>query len=282
MLCKKLTIFEGCDGSGKSTAAKEYAIRTGACYVHMGPVENVADSYYRINVDAMLPALLGYQDVVLDRSWLSEVPYGVVCRAGRNRLDLGITAGDHDAFVLERMALRCGAVVVYCDPGLEAIEKVWHRREEMLKKIEDLRAVHHEYGNMVTSLPVTNYNWQSDSKLAMLDDYRAPLHAVYSKTAGNLSAGNIVVVDCTRQIQYDDSPSIQFGTADRTSPRQKDVAAALLRKGVQLGDTLWLSQDSDLEYFCVPAAWRPALKVFSSGPASTQALYSAGITAEIL
>lgn len=283
MLCKKLTIFEGCDGSGKSTAAKEYATRTGARYVHMDSAKNVHSNYFRINVDAILPALLGYQDVVLDRSWPSEPPYGNVYRGGLNRLDLGTTVGDHDAFILERIAMRCGAVIVYCDPGLGAIEKVWHTgREEMLDNIDQLRAVYHEYGNMATSLPVVTYNWQTDQRLTLLDDFRAPLHTIYSKATGNLNARNIVVVDSTRQIQYDDSPSIRYSTADRTSQRQKDTAAALLRLAVPLGDTLWLHQDSDIEYFCTSTEERPGLKVFASGPMSNQALYRAGITAETL
>lgn len=283
MLCKKLTIFEGCDGSGKSTAAKEYAARTGARYIHMDSAKNVVDNYYRINVDAMIPALLGYQDVVLDRSWLSETPYGNVYRNGLYRLDFGNTVGDHDAFILERIAMRCGALVVYCDPGLEAIEKVWHTgREEMLDNIDQLRAVYHEYSNMVTSLSVVNYNWQKDPKLVLLDDYRPPLHPIYSKATGNLDAKHIVVVDASRQIQHDDSPSIRYSMADRTSQRQKDVAATLLRRSVALGDTLWLNQDAELEYFCTPSEERPDLKIFSSGPLSNQALYRAGITAEIL
>ena len=64
--CRRLTIFEGPDGSGKSTAAQAYAEATKAKYVHFPALPQVDKSLGRIYVEAMLPALLGYQDVVFD------------------------------------------------------------------------------------------------------------------------------------------------------------------------------------------------------------------------
>ena len=78
----KLTIFEGPDGGGKTTAAEKYAKETGAQYVHFGPLPHVKDSLARVYVEAMMPAILGLQDVVFDRSWLSEIPYGTAFRGG--------------------------------------------------------------------------------------------------------------------------------------------------------------------------------------------------------
>ena len=73
--CKNLTIFEGCDGSGKTVAAKEFAEKTGALYYHFDALDG-CENVSQVFIDAMLPALLGVQDVVFDRSWLSEKIYG--------------------------------------------------------------------------------------------------------------------------------------------------------------------------------------------------------------
>ena len=86
---KKLTIFEGCDGSGKTTAAREFAEQTGAKYVHFHNLPRIKKGLGRMYVEAMLPALLGYQEVVFDRSWLSETPYGEAFREGRDAGTVG-------------------------------------------------------------------------------------------------------------------------------------------------------------------------------------------------
>jgi len=100
--CKRLTIFEGCDGSGKSTAAAKFAEEHGAKLVHFPALPRVTNNLARMYVEAMLPALLGYQDVVFDRCWLSEEPYGTAFREGQDRL------GVVSVRMLERLAFRCG------------------------------------------------------------------------------------------------------------------------------------------------------------------------------
>jgi polyphosphate kinase 2 (PPK2 family) len=114
---KVLTIFEGPDGSGKTTAAREYAEQTGARYVHFPALPRVKHGLGRMYVEAMLPALLGYHDVVFDRCWLSETPYGEAFREGQDRLTQA------DRRMLERLALRCGAVVVKCLPEWDPAER---------------------------------------------------------------------------------------------------------------------------------------------------------------
>lgn len=134
----KLTIFEGPDGSGKSTLAKRFAKATGARYVHFGPLPKISGSLGRVHVEAMMPALLGYQDVVFDRSWLSEVPYGQAFREGTDRL------GDPSREMLDRLALRCGGAVVMCDPGWETVRSNFLARKhmEMLDDDNQLKIVY--------------------------------------------------------------------------------------------------------------------------------------------
>lgn len=143
----ELTIFEGPDGGGKSTAAKAYAEATNARYVHFPSLPRVTwRGLPRMYLEAMLPALHGYHNVVFDRSWLSEHPYGSVFRPNQTlRVD---TAAQR---ILERVVMRCKARVVYCLPGLHACMETFRSRrgEEMLEREEQLEAVYRAYDAQV-------------------------------------------------------------------------------------------------------------------------------------
>src|ERR1700743_601382 len=104
-LSAPLIIFEGPDGSGKTSAAKALAKKMNARYVHHGPYSRMGSGLPRIYLESMLPAIYGHQPVVLDRSWLSEIPYGIAFRDGMDRV--GIRRR-----ILERVALRCQTIVV--------------------------------------------------------------------------------------------------------------------------------------------------------------------------
>lgn len=138
-----LTIFEGPDGGGKSTAAQAYAEATGARYVHFPSLPRVtARGLGRMYLEAMLPALHGYQSVVFDRCWLSEQPYGSVFRPHQPlRVDKATQR------MLERVAMRCSTRLIYCLPGLEVCLDTFRSRkgEEMLDREEQLEAVYRHY-----------------------------------------------------------------------------------------------------------------------------------------
>lgn len=164
-----LTIFEGPDGSGKTTLAKAYAELTGARYVHFGPLPRVMNGLMRTYVEAMLPAVLGYQPVVLDRSWLSEYPYGIAFREGRDRV------GQVYMRMLERLAFRCGGVVVLCLPPQNIVIENYKRRkrEEYLTSVKQLQCVYNIYDSLIedtlgeepvnphyqNSLPLVQYSY---------------------------------------------------------------------------------------------------------------------------
>jgi thymidylate kinase len=138
-----LTIFEGPDGGGKSTAAKAYAEATNARYVHFPSLPRITGrGLARMYLEAMLPALHGYQNVVFDRCWLSEEPYGSVFRPHQPfRVDKA------QQRMLERIAMRCNTRLVYCLPGLEVCLDTFRSRkgEEMLDREEQLQAVYRRY-----------------------------------------------------------------------------------------------------------------------------------------
>lgn len=189
---KRLSIFEGPDGSGKSTAAKRYAETTGAKYVHFPALSGITSGLARMYVEAMLPAVLGYQDVVLDRCWLSEGPYGAVFREGQDRL------GGATVRMLERLALRCKTALIMCNPGLEAVMASFKRRKgaEMLANTSQLCEVYQLYTQVVSALPRTDFDFNKDSIIDVLQDRLFPTstpHPLAWQTAGSYYAKTIVV-----------------------------------------------------------------------------------------
>ena len=192
---RKLTIFEGPDGGGKSTAAQAYAKATGARYVHFASLPRVSCSLGRMYVEAMLPALLGYQDVVFDRCWLSELPYGVAFREGRDRLTPASRR------MLERLAMRCGAVVVRCQPEWETVRANFMGRKqiEMLDNDSQLKTVYDLYAEQVTDLPELVYDYTEDDIFSaprmvnMVEGRRFKLHPLGTSTAGNWDGKYVLV-----------------------------------------------------------------------------------------
>ena len=135
----KLTIFEGPDGGGKTTAARQFAELTGAKYIHHGAYKGEV-KIGRHYVESILPALHGCQDIVLDRSWHSEKIYGDAYRNGEDRL--GKRAAD-----LTILGNMCGAVMVMCLPPLAKVLKTFNSRrsQEMLSNDDQMSEVYFAY-----------------------------------------------------------------------------------------------------------------------------------------
>lgn len=143
---------------GKTTLAKHLADALGAVYVHSGRYPHLHKSLARTYMEAMLPALLGYQPVVMDRSWLSELPYGLAYRGGQLRLV------NEDVRMLERVALRCNPMVVMCNPGLKVLKENFKdkTKDEYLPNEEKLLEVAQHYESQYTALPQLFYNYAED------------------------------------------------------------------------------------------------------------------------
>lgn len=203
MECKRLTIFEGPDGSGKSTAALKFAKDTGARYVHFPALSRVGKNLSRMYVEAMMPALLGYQDVVFDRCWLSELPYGTVFRDGQDRI------GDPSRRMLERLAMRCSAVVVLCLTTWESTSKTFLSRKgsEMLDSLGQLESVRNMYISTRSGLPEVLYNYEDGHEICKLvSDMRSMrTHPVNMVSAGNMDSMVVLVGDSNSDVEDVDS-----------------------------------------------------------------------------
>jgi hypothetical protein len=240
--CKRVTIFEGPDGGGKSYAARDFAAATNARLVHCGPFPGVTKGLARLYVEAMLPALLGYEDVVLDRCWLSEPIYGAVMRGGRCRL----TAAD--VRMLERVALRCGAQVVLCHPGFEACREAYvaRRCEEYLERTEQLEQVCAAYDEVTTALPLLLYSYRERRALPALDGLGGQPHPLASASAGSLAAPVVLVGEALAARKDHDPllqlPFVSFSGAGCSRWLTDQLEAA----GADEEQLLWLNADDKL------------------------------------
>lgn len=239
----KLTIFEGPDGSGKTTAAKAYAKAQGARYIHFGPLFEVTSGLSRTYVEAMLPALLGHQHVVWDRSWLSETPYGNAFRNGQDRL------GDIKRAMLERLAMRCATVVVRCDPGWETILNGYENRgdrEEMLTDSKQLHEVYRAYREMYTSLPTFSYDFNSPITWKHVEQIRTQPHALDIASAGNLNARVILVGESFAEPKNEDAwyqwPFASFSRQGCSAW----LTGQLISAGITEDKLFWINADQDL------------------------------------
>lgn len=243
---KKITIFEGADGSGKTTAAREFAAATGARYVHCTVWPRVGPGLARFYAEAMLPAVLGYQDVVLDRSWLSEQPYGAVYRDGSDRV------GAASRRMLERLALRCGALVVRCDPGEEVCAINWRDRKGLETKDwereEGVKQVNRLYrsGRLKTDLLVIDYDYTHQREFhasELLDSFRPECHPTDQPSAGNWNAKVCLVGETFAEPKDGDLmyqwpfASFSGGGCSRWLTEQLHVA------GIREDQLMWVNSD---------------------------------------
>jgi len=165
-----VTIFEGPDASGKSTTiARLYPNPATARVDHHGPYLGEADVAHRYFTS--LTRETTREDIVLDRSWLSEPIYGVVMRNGADRV------GRARARILGRVAATRGGVVALCLPPIGKLLKTWRARadREYLDRAAKLAAVYDRYAELATrasvdGLPLVVYDCRRSASLEGLRD----------------------------------------------------------------------------------------------------------------
>lgn len=274
MTSKHITIFEGPDGGGKSTAAMKFAESTGARYVHFGPLPRVTEGLARIYVEAMLPALLGYQPVVMDRCWLSETPYGEVFREGRDRLTQASRR------MLERLALRCGAVVVKCQPDWDLVLSSFRRRkgQEMLKTEVQLQRVYDLYTTTPSELPIVPYDFDGHTFMHvvnLVNAARSSCHPLALASAGNWDSDIVLVGEDFAERKNQDAwyqwPFASFSGEGCS----KWLTDELNRAGIREHQLLWVNADQPLDL--LPTGEN--LTVIALGRLAYEACYKAKLKA---
>lgn len=249
-----ITIFEGPDGGGKTTAAKKFAQETQALYYHFSAWRHMERQLSRLYVEAMMPALLGLKNVVLDRSWLSEKPYSFF------HGEAPVCVKPYDERVLERLAMRVNTKVVLCLPDFEVCVRNFDKRrgEEMLKRHSQLARVYETYAympdlryidfnsyrNLPHSLPLLRYDYTKDGSIKQFVYEKFPTtfiqHPIENQnTVGNLSANNIVVTDDVTIMAKNDSINRFHTITFNNLGPEYYITHALHRRALSENALLW-------------------------------------------
>ena len=241
--CRRVYILEGADGSGKSTLLSKLSGLIGPVICsHHGPYTGMnGKAMARAYVDSMLPALLGEANVILDRSWLSEPIYGNAFRGGIDRI------GPVLRRQLERLAMRCGAQVIHCDPGYSICLEAWAKRKgkEYLKTADQLAKVVDGYAHMATDLPVYRYSYMTDSPTSLLS-LPPKAHNLDVRTAGNWEAKVVLVGEDFAALKPEDHHyQWPFGSFSGQGCSQW-LTQVLEDEGIKERQLLWVNSDQDL------------------------------------
>lgn len=242
--CKPITIFEGPDCCGKTTLAEKYAQKHNATYVHFGSEPGVKTTLPRFYFEAMLLALRGHEAVVFDRSWLSEAPYAKICRNEQPR------SSAVQVRMLERVAMRCGTVVVLCLPPSQVMRKNFLASSDNeypnISQLENLRKA---YISQRSFLPTIPYSYTSQTNAEIVNSIhkaRYPFHNATIKSSGNFNASVAIVSSCyTRPNDNDGAyqlPGVSFdqNSVDYITATYFDAA------GLSEENFFWINIDQDL------------------------------------
>jgi len=164
----RLIIFEGCDGSGKSTLIEKLTSVVPNNYLvnHNGVYESreIAFATYNAQLNTHSDSQL-----LLDRSYISELIYGSIIRGEDNsKIKKEVSKLE------DRIKLYFKPLIVFCNPPLETVLNVWEGRtvEEYVKRKEKITQIYNEYQliDKYTSLPIVEFDYTNveSSYLALI------------------------------------------------------------------------------------------------------------------
>lgn len=147
-----LIIIEGPDGSGKSTLAAKISSQTGYDVVHRSQPKTQADKD-RMLAEYILLISSG-RNIILDRSWYSEMVYGQVMR------DKSVISTSQ-MYALEEQLTKTGALIIYCTDDKDVLwERCQVRGEDYITDRETFDSICDKYDKLFFSphyVPVVTY-----------------------------------------------------------------------------------------------------------------------------
>ncbi len=147
--------------------------------------------------------------------------------------------------------MRCGAVVVYCNPSFEVVSGNWKSRKEveLLQDIDDLKKVYDLYQESCTHLPYAYYNYTMGSlKYNTIEAFRHSVHPCNAISSGNWNAKTILIGDSLNpRRDFDPLHTLPFCTFSKVSCGQW-LSGELNDKLIEESDLLWVSGNQDLTF----------------------------------
>lgn len=151
-----IIIIEGPDGSGKSTLAELLHRQTGYTVLHRTQPKTEEDKQRMM--EEYIQVIRAGKNVIMDRSWYSEMVYGPVMRNASVISYLQM-------YELERMAAKNGAIVIHCTAPETALWKRCLRRgEDYITKRETFHEICVGFRDLMHSvphlIPVVTYEYE--------------------------------------------------------------------------------------------------------------------------
>lgn len=151
-----IIILEGPDGSGKTTLANKLHQQTGYQLLHRTQPKNEEDK--KRMMDEYIQVLKAGKNVIMDRSWYSEMVYGPVMR------DASVITYPQ-MYELEKLATKYGAIVIHCTaPEATLWKRCLRRGEDYITKRETFHELFVGYNQLMYNvphlIPVVTYEYE--------------------------------------------------------------------------------------------------------------------------
>lgn len=149
-------ILEGPDGSGKTTLANLISKQTGYQLLHRTQPKTEEDK--KRMMDEYIQVMKSGKNLIMDRSWYSEMVYGPVMR------DASVITYPQ-MYELERLAAKYGAIVIHCTAPESVLWKRCLRRgEDYITKRETFHEICMGFDQLMHAvphlIPVTTYEYE--------------------------------------------------------------------------------------------------------------------------
>lgn len=148
-----IIILEGPDGSGKTTLANALAKQTKYPIKHC--VQPKPDESGMLGM--YLNLIKSNKNLILDRSWYSEMVYGPVMR-GTSEISYP------DMYLLEQALVKHGAIIIHCTDKPEVLWcRCAKRGEDYVTNYSTFEAIHkgfNELMNVPHLVPVVKYDYK--------------------------------------------------------------------------------------------------------------------------
>lgn len=151
-----IIIIEGPDGSGKSTLAEQLHRQTGYTVLHRTQPKTEEDKQRMM--EEYIQVIRAGKNVIMDRSWYSEMVYGPVMR------DTSIISY-LQMYELERMVAKNGAIVIHCTaPETTLWKRCLRRGEDYITKRDTFHEICVGFRDLMHNvphlIPVVTYEYE--------------------------------------------------------------------------------------------------------------------------